>query len=642
MNVSGVSGGQTVGDCVNDVVTHVPMSPVGAQFNEALDTTYTEVKAIAPLEPLAVVKILPPDLSFVGSEQLSYENLNYLRANMQVGDFSYVNYLKLYAENAFGAEYYGFSGRNGHWIVAHSDGTEWTEDDAPVVLSRDSASGYTRYTAVKPGSCVLKYLIDEDCYSTINDVHAYTKNADLLSTAALEITVSERQEEPSPPAGTVRLFGSFVGAVGEEPQRLDKDGGLIVSIWDLTGRELDKPYVWEKQELDSKGILMSDANEISFTKPGTYHVRVVCDEIGAMSDWYEIHAHDYSYSADEATITAVCSEPGCESASVTVSAPDKTVYNDRRSARAKLNGAIPGVDTPAVVYKRGTVALDDVPRDAGSYTASITLGGVTASVDYTIEAGNAVYNGTYQPVVAITVKEGSGLKLWCSFDRTNTLAGTPKKKDAGAYEIWYKVSGSGNYEDLGWSGPILAELRAAPLTITAQDAAKLYDGSPLTCVACTADSLPDGYTLSDPAYSGSIIEAGMETGAVTGVRILNANGIDVTKNYDVRFVPGRLIVLAQPSFAVPAMLESIDEGAFAGIAAESVEIGAHVRSVGAYAFAGCEKLTALVILGMDTALADTALTGSENAAVYAPAGSAAETFAGENGVSFIPLLNPQA
>ena len=159
------------------------MSPVGATFNQKVETTYTSVDSIVPLEPLAKVRIQTPNVSFISGEEANYGTMNYLRADMKVGDYSYTNYLSLVGENAFGAEYYGFLRSNGYWIVVHPDGTEWTEDDAPVIMTTDAASGYTRYTAVKPGTCYLKYLIDEDCYSTVNGLNTYTKNEDLISTA---------------------------------------------------------------------------------------------------------------------------------------------------------------------------------------------------------------------------------------------------------------------------------------------------------------------------------------------------------------------------------------------------------------------------------------------------------------------------
>ena len=394
-----------VRDAVVQATKFVPVAPVGATFNETLDTAYTEIKGIAPIAPLAVVKILPPDSNFVSGQQLNYNNLNYLHVDMKVGESAYTNYIKLSGENAFGAEYYGFSYRNGQWVVAKPSGEEWTDDTAPVKLENDPATGYMRYTAVKPGTCFLKYKINENCYATASNAGVYTKNSDLVSTAALEITVAGVKEE-SKPAGTIEITGNYFGFVDKTPERLDKEGGLTVSIKDLSGKELDKPFVWEKMELDSRGITLNDANEVSFTKTGKYHVRVVCDDIAAKSDWYEIEVHNYTFTSEGANIMATCTDPQCPDMMYTLHRPEKTVYGDGKSAWASVTGKIAGLTPPNVEYRRGTEKLSTPPRDAGTYTASITIGGATAEVEYTIEKAKAVI--TELPV-ASQISVGSSL-----------------------------------------------------------------------------------------------------------------------------------------------------------------------------------------------------------------------------------------
>ena len=975
-------------DAVKTITTHIPMSPVGAAFNQKVETTYTSVDAIVPLEPLAIVRIVPPNVSFISGEEANYGTMNYLRADMKVGDYSYTNYLSLVGENAFGAEYYGFLRSNGHWIVVHPDGTEWTGDDAPIILSKDAASGYTRYTAVKPGACYLKYLIDEDCYSTVNDQNTYTKNEDLLATAALAITVTD-QESEAVQMGTVKLSGAFTGVVGGESRRLDGDGALTVSIRDLNDIEVDKPYVWEKQELDSRGIRMSAQNEVSFTRPGTYHVRAVCDDLNATSDWYEIQVHDYSYSADGPVLTARCTE-GDVTGTLTVLPPEKSVYNDKRSPLATVTGTIPGVEQPKIVYSRGNEILRAAPDQAGTYSASITLGDVTAAVEYTIAPmettvtdaptasgillgqplaasvlsggradvagsfswtdgniyptledsdstayevtftpdspnvakqtlrvpvhvraaasdpvlptakaltytgeeqqllepgavdygsiryalgesaetapdaalftetvptataagaypvwyeildtdGNAaaeprciraliekavpsitfpvkalvytgqmqplvvdpvitptegvtayyslgdpnnellelpmgkdlgvydlyyrlessdpsvesvpygepvrieilsdleealdgfavsiegwtygdepkvpqvsgnprnlpvrfayklqgtedenytetvptdagdytlqatvsadseyygqftatvdfsitkripvkgedfdiepldvISDGTYQPLVAITVKEGSRLKLWCSFNQQNTLAGTPKKRDPGVYRIWYKVTGDPNYEELSeWNGPVVAAVKT-PLTVTMESAAKIDDGEALTA-GIRYNTLLEGHHIGESRVT-AITEPGEADAMLLSLTILDAEGTDVSVAYDVTVIPGRLVILTEPVFTLPAQTGEIGEEAFAGIRAESVQLGENVTAVGARAFAGSSELKALIVSGSDTAFDETALENCDSVTVYAPAGSGAESFAEAAGIPFIPLV----
>lgn len=976
--VNSVAG---VSDMIRTLTSHVPMSDTGAIFRETRDTSYTEVKNIVPLEPLAVVKIVPP----------SPTDQNYMHKTIKVGESSYTNYITLRGENIYGAEYYGFSPRNGHWIVIKPDGTEWDDDTAPVKLERDTATGYMRYTGIKPGTCFLKYIIDENVYSTINSAGTFTKNSDLQSTATLEITVSGIKEEANP-TGTITISGNYFGFVGAEPAALDGPDGLNVSIRDMSGKELDKKYVWEKQELDSRGIQFNAENKVSFTKTGKYHVRVVCDDIAAKSNWYEIEVHNYTFIPEGANIMATCTDPQCPDMMYTLHRPEKTVYGDGKSAWATVTGKIAGLTPPNVEYRRGTEKLSTPPRDAGTYTASITIGGARAEVEYTIakaetlvtelpiansqvdggtlyyskltggaantpgsfawsdsgirvtledsnktpyqvtftptnpnylpayvyvtvpvlpsrphvtvkpigkrlvyngqaqelvvpgeadkgnllygvsqdenvdietleysekiptaaEAGiyyiwyavrdpndiyinpinaetviektvptvsfpnlilpytgeeqplaldpvvgpgenltlhyslddpdnellepptgkepgaytlyyrvesnnpsceslpygepvqimilenmeevladldmsiegwtygeepnapvvtgnpynipisfaykersaldesysaqvptdagdytvkataaasnfygersitadftikkrvpvlgedfdivpqDPIYDGTYKELVTIAVKEGSGLKLWCSFDRKNVLAGTPKKRDIGNYRIWYKVSGNKNYEDLSdWYGPLSASVRNE-IVVKVPSIAKFYDGEPMP-LSWTLDGLSDEFSVSDVVYSGSsITDVGEIEVSVVSLKITDPYGEDITDACDIGFVPGRLVILAEPDVVVPKMLEAIDPEAFAGMVAESVLLPECVEEVGSEAFGDCKNLTAFIVCGKDTDIDADALKGSEKVTVYAPAGSKAETFAEINMIDFIPLMN---
>ncbi len=109
-----------------------------------------------------------------------------------------------------------------------------------------------------------------------------------------------------------------------------------------------------------------------------------------------LHQHSWSYSLspDGKTITAQCRASNCDYAgtdkSITIAAPEKTVYNDGKNANATLSGGsiVGQTALPAIKYvgRGGTVYQESTtaPTNAGKYTAKITIGGVTASVDYEI------------------------------------------------------------------------------------------------------------------------------------------------------------------------------------------------------------------------------------------------------------------
>ena len=130
------------------------------------------------------------------------------------------------------------------------------------------------------------------------------------------------------------------------------------------------------------------------------------------------HDHQWSFQGTGATITATCGNTDGGhgtplTAALTINAPALTTYGETgKSANATITGSIDGVDTPAVVYRQGGTALTATPTDAGTYTASITVGTATASVEYTIakatmtdvsvaQTGTMTYTGSAQtPQVA--------------------------------------------------------------------------------------------------------------------------------------------------------------------------------------------------------------------------------------------------
>ena len=123
---------------------------------------------------------------------------------------------------------------------------------------------------------------------------------------------------------------------------------------------------------------------------------------------YSNHVHSFTYSAEGATLTATCNAPGCilvdHKATLTINAPTELIYDGTAKAVTVI-GEIPGVTTPDIVYKQDETILAAAPVNAGTYTASITLGegdgAATASVtytiipkQYTIVIGTDIDNGT--------------------------------------------------------------------------------------------------------------------------------------------------------------------------------------------------------------------------------------------------------
>lgn len=262
-----------VKDAITKITKHAPMSSSGATTIYTIDTTYSEVAGLAALYPLTRVELGHATLPFIDNDNV---------ANMKVGEYSYLDYLYVNGYNSRNAEYYGFDKNKGYWKVVDENMRELSDSDAPVTLTKDSATGYTQFKAVKPGKCYLKYFINENAYPTGIGSDTYTKNAD-IQPAMLEINVAEEEV-------TYKITGSYTGIIGFVSDDLEGDGKLSVSAYNTEDIEVEREYIWQKQELTSKGIRLDDNGIVTLTKKGPFHVRVKDKNGKIHSDWVLITA----------------------------------------------------------------------------------------------------------------------------------------------------------------------------------------------------------------------------------------------------------------------------------------------------------------------------------------------------------------
>lgn len=183
---------------------------------------------------------------------------------------------------------------------------------------------------------------------------------------------------------------------------------------------------------------------------------------------YTPHIHNFTYSADGATISATCTADGCgltdKKATLTIAAPLHTNVGDGKSDNATITGDTAVLGTPDIVYKQGSTTLDAAPTGAGTYTASITVGGKTATVDYTIDkaassittapaaADGLTYNGTAQSLVSAGTPNGGTMQYALGANSTTAPASgwgadIPTGTNAGTYYVWYKVVGDADHAD---------------------------------------------------------------------------------------------------------------------------------------------------------------------------------------------------
>ena len=203
-----------------------------------------------------------------------------------------------------------------------------------------------------------------------------------------------------------------------------------------------------------------------------YHIFVQCSNgYQCYSEPFTVtrHQHSWTYtlSEDKTTITAKCSECQQTGGSVTLKAPDESTltYDGNGKAATLDNKLTTGATVSAsdISYHMGesltgNLPAGNYPTDAGEYKASITVGGVTASVAYTIEKAtpkaedfifaaptSLTYDGnTKRPDIEwASGVSGMGKIGMCCYNEDGEFV---LPKDAGTYTVKINVAEGPNYK----------------------------------------------------------------------------------------------------------------------------------------------------------------------------------------------------
>ena len=188
-----------------------------------------------------------------------------------------------------------------------------------------------------------------------------------------------------------------------------------------------------------------------------------------------MHNHSWEYKKDTQTpnkILAYCTQTeykdGCSyqgkdhALTLDLDASDME-YTEKEYDKASVTNNISSITgaTCGEIYYEGTNYKKSTtpPTNLGTYTASVTLGGVTATKTFTISklnptytaptAKKLTYNGTEQALVNSGQTEHG--KLWYRMKDSGTWQeGTvPKAKDAKKYTVLYYLEGDSTHKDVG-------------------------------------------------------------------------------------------------------------------------------------------------------------------------------------------------
>lgn len=262
------NGGVTLKDKVTWLATKCPMSVTGGVLSYDAVSMNSNINAIVPLYPLKNIKVVN------GVKTL----------NMIGGDTFDISTVTLNGTNENDVDYYGFDQDKGHWILTDTEGHELT-GSKKASIERNTATGEEILTAgEEEGTLYLKYVIDEDVYTSLEKSSpSISTNESLDSTARIKVNVTTK-----PFDGSVQAEGTVTTYVGETPVNLFGNEEIKGYALDSTDKKISgAPIVWESRLDEEDGIKLEN-NQLSFTKSGTFQIRATYR--GKHSGWISVKA----------------------------------------------------------------------------------------------------------------------------------------------------------------------------------------------------------------------------------------------------------------------------------------------------------------------------------------------------------------
>ena len=286
---------------------------------------------------------------------------------------------------------------------------------------------------------------------------------------------------------------------------------------------------------------------------------------------YTNHIHEWTYEKDgDNKIIATCNVDDCynpDGGSVTIIAPENPVYDQAAKAAAyESTGNFEG-ETYTIIYKDAEGReLQDAPANAGTYTAELTAHDCTAELEFTIEKAEV----TIENVHLYDSKPYDGTAVFTELDEVNiagvlegdevavaSIEGTVASADVGLYHeltvTAIKLTGkdADNYQiklpavanvvdHIGNDGAL--GISPLYLTVIAKDQTVSLNGElDQTQWELTDGSLIEGQKLEVTLLADTSEQT--DFGVIElEVKILDAEGNDVTDNYIIHQIDGALTV----------------------------------------------------------------------------------------------------
>ena len=243
------------------------------------------------------------------------------------------------------------------------------------------------------------------------------------------------------------------------------------------------------------------------------------------------HQHSWAYTASGTTITAACTNadgtcPDTNGGSVTLSAPDQTLFYNGMARAASCTSSLTTGDAAIITYyakPADTTALSGAPVNAGDYIARIQLGEASVSVSYTIEKVRLLVtaNSTVIDYGTAPMHDGVSCQGFVTGEGIDDLDGTltyaPTYRqfgDVGKYTITPGGLTSDNYDISFLPGTL--EVRPRTVALTWHNTEGRIYADDEGAITATVSNAVNGDRIG-VTVTGGELTAGTHTAAATGL-----------------------------------------------------------------------------------------------------------------------------
>ena len=339
---------------------------------------------------------------------------------------------------------------------------------------------------------------------------------------------------------TVKGTGNYTGEV-----KLSWSIKVADSVVETAPAANELTYTGKDQDLVTAGTAIGGKLVYSLSEDGEYTETVPTGKnAGEYTVWYYIVG-----DANHADSEKVAVKVEIAKAALTITSGNSTItYGDAPTARGVIGSGFVNGESFADLDGRMTLSIDyEQYGDVGIYT--ITHGGWT-SENYEITYVSGTMTVNPKP---ITVKADAVSKIYGNADPELTyqveglvngdqMSGELKRvegENVGTYAIEQNTLTAGNNYTITYTGADFTISKRA-VAVTAKDQTIVY-GTEISATEYTADGLVEGHTAT--AILTPSTEKVTANGTITaGTAVITADGADVTANYEITYMDGKLVI----------------------------------------------------------------------------------------------------